>query len=1040
MSVRRILFLILGLCLALALAAQAQDGAGVSLREQDESLTTVEERQRAVAILLTRAGELRLSGQPLEAARSLNRAGALQIRLYLRQDALATFQEALRLLQQTPDVETQIDSLNGIGRAYRGLSKCDLAQPAFDQAITLSKQTDFKAGQAKALLNLSHCQNYGDHALALRSAREALHLWTSLGHKRGTAEAHILIGSYEMTQSNLAESSKSFETALTLWRELSDTDQQADVLINLGFIECRKGAWQDSLAFFTQAQHLVDEKAEPYKMGQIAAGLAEAFIESGLPEIGLDKSRESLEYYRLTNNPRAMIAMGWGIGKAQYLSRDYAEALTTLQTARTQAEAINESTLTALCDDFLGRTYYALNDMSLALSHFQAALDGYLRAKNQMEAARTRALMGQVYQRQQGFTKARRSYQDALTIFRKLSDRINESATLHALGKLELTEGHLDLAEEYLRSSIEATENIRRISTSNDLTAAFSAAVYDRYQTYIECLMQKHKAQPDQGFEVRAFEISEQARGRSLLELLRATGTNFTPGVDSTLVAEEKSLRQSLRVKEDYRVALLGRDYQREELATLETELARLDNEYKQVVHLIQARYPAYREITNPEHYGSLQIQKQVIADDQMVLLEYSLGPERSYVWAVTRDRVTSYELPSQAVIEEKANTLYRTLVAQPDSNNGDDLSLAAQELGQLVLEPIAAELNRRTVIIVADGALHYVPFQLLPKSSTDSEPLVASSEVVNAPSASILAGLHQGGRERPRGKLLAAFGAPVFESKDTLKGTDGNVNLAALQNPENRRWHQALRDIQLNGDSFDPSVLKPLIFASRELANLREVTSGDEAFVAADFDATRDSLFSTDLTQYSILHFATHGLLDPRRPENSGLVLSTITRDGKPQNGFVSLQDIYQLRAPVDLVVLSACQTGLGKDVRGEGLIGLTRGFMYAGASSVVASLWKVDDEATAELMKRFYIHMLQDGMTPAAALRAAQNSIRQQPQWRSPYYWAAFTLQGEFKQVIKPAQVRWMPGRWQIVLGLSLLLFLAAAGWYRWSRVARA
>jgi CHAT domain-containing protein len=195
--------------------------------------------------------------------------------------------------------------------------------------------------------------------------------------------------------------------------------------------------------------------------------------------------------------------------------------------------------------------------------------------------------------------------------------------------------------------------------------------------------------------------------------------------------------------------------------------------------------------------------------------------------------------------------------------------------------------------------------------------------------------------------------------------------------------------------------------------------------------------LLSTDLTQYAILHFATHGLLDPRRPENSGLVLSTVNREGQAQNGFVGLQDIYGLRAPVDLVVLSACQTALGKDVRGEGLLGLTRGFMYAGASSVMASLWKVDDEATAELMRQSYTNMLQKGMAPAAALREAQNSIRQRPEWQAPYYWAGFTLQGEYRQVIKPASSADASGfYWKIIIAAALLLLAGVALWYRYRR----
>ena len=209
------------------------------------------------------------------------------------------------------------------------------------------------------------------------------------------------------------------------------------------------------------------------------------------------------------------------------------------------------------------------------------------------------------------------------------------------------------------------------------------------------------------------------------------------------------------------------------------------------------------------------------------------------------------------------------------------------------------------------------------------------------------------------------------------------------------------------------------------------------DSLIAADFDATRDKLQQTDLRQYRVLHFATHGLLNEKHPESSGLVMSLMSREGKAQQGFVSLSDIYNLRAPVDLVVLSACRTALGKDVRGEGLIGLTRGFMYAGASSVAASLWKVDDEATAELMKLFYANMLQKEMPPAAALRAAQNEIRQRPEWSAPYYWAAFTLQGEYRQVIKPAK-SWSRAQ-QATLGAGALLALLAGAAWLWRRRKR-
>ena len=168
----------------------------------------------------------------------------------------------------------------------------------------------------------------------------------------------------------------------------------------------------------------------------------------------------------------------------------------------------------------------------------------------------------------------------------------------------------------------------------------------------------------------------------------------------------------------------------------------------------------------------------------------------------------------------------------------------------------------------------------------------------------------------------------------------------------------------------------------------------------ALDFEASRTTALRPELGEYRIVHFATHGLLNNIHPELSGLVLSLVNKEGHQQDGFLRLQDVYNLKLPAELVTLSACQTGLGKEIKGEGLIGLTRGFMYAGAPRVLATLWKVDDRATSELMKQFYQGMLgPDRLSPAGALREAQLSLWKQKQWRAPYYWAAFVLQGEWK-----------------------------------------
>ena len=1040
MKVRLTSLLFVVLILSPAYVRQDQDDV-VLAREGDETAITAEERRRALAVLLDASGRLRDTAESVRAARYLNRAARLQLLLNQPHDALATYRDAMAAHQSAPDVPTDVDSLNGMGAVHSHLSECEEAREVLRRAVGLSEQNGYVAGKAQALLTLSECLEHESHIAALRAAQESLPLWQAAGHRWGIAKAYSAIGYYQLAQNNLPEATQSHEAALNIWRELGLRDEQAEELISLGFVEFRKGAWQSVLSYLTQAQMLLDADSDLYKLGRIYAGLGAAFVESGLPELGLPKLRQSMEYYRQTHNRRAVVAVAMDVGKTYYLQGDYAEALAQLQQTLADAESLKETAFVAMCSEYLGRTYAATGDRAAALRHFQTALELYPLVGNRMEQARTVALVGQMYEQEGRLEKAREHYLRALDTFASLSDRLNQSAALYALGNLELKRDDLDAAEDYLRRSIDVTENVRRVSTSTDLVAAFSATISERYEKYVECLMRRHKTAPTKGFATLAFEMSDLARARSLSELLRTTQADLSPGLEPDLAERERSLRQSLRVREDYKVSLLSRDYRREELDALAAEISRLEDEYGRVLESIRTRHPSYAQMTQPAALGLREIQEQVVGDGETLLLEYILGEDRSYVWAVTRDGINSYELPARARIADAAQSVYERLTTPPGIEVSDELPSALRELSRMVLAPVASELKKRRIIVVADGALNYIPFQVLPSPADRGAPLIADFEVINEPSATILAELRrEASRRSPAPKVLAAFGNPVFASSYALHADHvAGGDFVAAAEPEEGRLMSALRDTKLNGDSADPSALRPLFYAKLELANLRDVASDEETFVAADFAATRERLLGADLTQYAILHIATHGLLDTKRPESSGLVLSTVSRDGRALNGFVGLRDIYSIRAPVDLVVLSACQTALGKEVRGEGLVGLTRGFMYAGASGVVASLWKVEDKATAELMKQFYANMLEKGMPPGAALREAQNTIRQNPRWSSPYYWAAFTLQGEYNQTIRRRPVA-RGSHLKMAAGAGVLTLLAVAFWWYRRRRPRA
>ena len=1025
---RPLLFLSAALlgCLITCVRAQATADAGAAAAQAvaaADGAVGLEARQDALRKLEEAASLLLNAGEKAEAARVLTRAGRLSLLLDAPQTARAHHRKALSLLKETPSVEVEVDALTGLGAAYIHVEDLGRAEAALHRAVALSGRAGYVKGQAEALLTLSGGENYQNHEAALRTAQRALELWMSLGDREGLARTYAHIGTYRLAQNSLPEAEHSSRQALDLWRELNNPSEQAAALITLGFIEYRKADWESCILFVTQAQGLLDEKSEPFKMGQIATVLAEVFNENGMPETALVQFDRALNYYRQTRDPYPVTYVLYSIGLTHYLMGHYPEAAHHLQQAL--AGVAPDSLHAAQCYEYLGRLDSSTGQPRSGRARYQAALSIYTRAGNPREAARVRALLGQLSEQEGRSEAARQLYQQALKVLTAVSDRLNQAAVLYALGRLELKGGRYESAEVHLRQSLEVTEDIRSSPTGSDLIAAFSATTHERYEKYIECLMRAHARQPSRDLAAKAFETSDLARARSLAELLRATQTNLTPGLDAALAEQEKSLRQALRTKKDLKVALMERDYKRQELDALNEELARLDAEYQRITGAIRQRYPAYEQLARPRAWGLRQLQEEVVIDDQTLLLEYSLGEERSYVWAVTRDGLKSYELPPRAVMDEAAQRVYKLIAAPPAPEAGGAFPPAVEELARLVLSPVAAELNRRRVIVVADGTLNYVPFQILP-APNGGEPLVAGHEVVNAPSASVVGELRrEAARRQPAAKMLAAFGNPAFAPASAPPAeSQGGAELAAASPLGAGRLAYALRDIELNGDTFDPSVIRPLFYAKRELNHLIDVTTGGGALVAEGHSATRERLLSTDLTEYAILHFATHGLLDPKRPENSGLLLSTVDEQGQTRNGFVGLRDIYGLSAPVNLVVLSACQTALGKDVRGEGLLGLTRGFMYAGASSVVASLWRVDDEATAELMNQFYTNMLQKGMPPPAALAAAQNSIRQRSEWQSPYYWAAFTLHGDYGQIIRPAPSPAAPASAPRILAGGLLL----------------
>ena len=352
------------------------------------------------------------------------------------------------------------------------------------------------------------------------------------------------------------------------------------------------------------------------------------------------------------------------------------------------------------------------------------------------------------------------------------------------------------------------------------------------------------------------------------------------------------------------------------------------------------------------------------------------MGDRQSFVWVVSKSGLRSAVLPGRRTIEQGVTTLHRRW-SDPDAV--DDGAAPARALSRMVLGPVADALGARTLVVVADGSLQEIPFAALPAPGR-TEPLIVRHTVVSSPSASVLPALAM----RPAstaGPELAILADPALGSPATRRSVGASAALL-----------RSMEDTGLR-------TLEPLQWTRREADSIATRLPADRVVLALGPDASRSTAMGPEVARARIVHFATHALLDVKRPELSGIVLSDKDASGRPGPGYLSLADISSMRLSAELVVLSACRTALGREVRGEGLVGLSRSFMDAGARRVVGSLWGVPDAPTAALMSRFYALLLDQGQSPAEALRGAQLSLRRQRRFSAPVAWAGFVLEGDWR-----------------------------------------
>lgn len=977
----------------------------------------------------------RAHNEKAKEAQAAARIGEIHVLFGENQDALALYQQSLKLSRRVKDTPIQIESLNRLCSIYAFQGATTKALDYCNRALSLSRETGDRRGEAQALNNIGEAYLFTDMKKALASFEQALRLSVD-EDQRGQAHTLTNIGYIYTDLSDLQKAATYYQQALTIWSATCDLSGEARTINALGVLHSKLGEKQKALDEHTRARELF--RTIGNWPGELTAltGLGYVYDSMGQKKKALEQYTEALAISRAIGQREAEMVLLLHAGNVHDAMGEKEEARASYEEALNLSRLLGDTRVQAYSLTFLGEIFEADGKQKEALAYYQRALFLSRSSEDKRGEASVLNHLGHVYEKSGGRHSALKHYESALALHLITKDRQGEALTRYNMASVYRALGDLEQARHEIETSLGIIESLRTDVESHDLRVSYFASVQQYYSLYIDLLLQKHHAEPANGFEVAAFQASERARARNLLDLLTEARADIYQSVDPLLKEKEQSLRQTLNAKSERQMRLLGGGkHSAEEAAGLEKEIGDLTFELENVRAQIRERSPRYSELTQPQPLSLRDVQE--ILDENTLLLEYTLGEERSYLWAVEKTGINIYELPARAKIEASAQRLYELLNARElkreeslaeyearAKETDEQYWPQAVELGKMILGPVSGQLGAKRLLVVADGALLLVPFGALTvsmpatsanQSEREPVPLMLDHDIISLPSASTLAVLRSMTAHRqPAAKAVAVLADPVYERDDPR--LEGKADAAPATNQT---------DVELS--LIDTGSGIPRLLASAEEAEIVQMAPRGAGLKALGFDANLDTVRSPAMAQYRILHFAAHGIFNNEHPELSGIILSLYDKEGQPRPGFLRLQEIYNLNLPVELVVLSACDTARGKEIDGEGLIGLTRGFVNAGAAGVVASLWKVDEDATAELMKYFYTGVLKEKLAPATALRKAQTKMWQIKRRHPPYYWAAFVLHGEYRSsaVTEPRRTTTA----QIAAGLFIAIALLSA-----------
>ena len=877
--------------------------------------------------------------------------------------ALAKFQQGLELAKKTHQQPAVADCLGNLGLVYDALDQYDRALEYHQQALAMHRELKDRRGEGHDLNNMGVVYRHlSQYDRALEHHQQALAIFREIKDRGGEAQALSQLGLISWFVGQYDRAVEYNQQALAIFREVKDHRGEGHTLGNLGVEYYRLGQSQQAIEYHRQALAIARKIKDRRNQTNELINLGEVYHDIGQYQPALECYRQALELAR------------------------------KLKSRRSQGQALTD----------LGLTYYAMGRYQQALECHQQAVTIHRETKNKVDQGADLISLGLVFDNLGQADQARKALQEALKLCQEVGQPENLWRAQRGLGKVEAHQASYDQAIAHYRQALDTIEGLRAGLGSKESKSTYMKNKLFVYDELIELLRSLHEKDPTKGYDRDALEIFERKQGRLFLEEMGQSGARNFAGLPEEVKSRETELENRL---DQLQAALVKERSQPQpdqaRLQTLETELQQAREAFQTLKVEIRTKYPDYYALKYPQPAKLAELQTQVLKPGE-VMLVYGVLHHKTCLWIIGKEVFQLHTLPVGEQDLGGKVAAYRRLIlkagedaakaAGPQTPARQELDQLRQELYRLLLPaPVGAALSPGNVLyVIPTGPLYYLPFESLATQAPGQPPhyLVEDYAIAYLSSASLLKTLReaQARKQTQPAYPLLAFANPRYETGPGAP--PGDKSLRGLQT-------RAYRDIL--GGKFEE--LPETEDEARAIKELLKAPDPSYPLLVKEA-ASRSAIFSLNqdgkLSAYRYLVFACHGILpgEVDRVVQPALVLAY-----PEKHGYLTMGDVFGLKLNAELVSLSACNTGRGAEVKGEGVVGLTRAFMYAGTPAVAVTLWSIESESAKELNVGMYRYLSQNHGR-AAALREIKLALlrgKHGDQYRDPFFWAPLVVFGD-------------------------------------------